>query len=92
MSEGSSTRLLQTTKQLSDENLQLQTDDFEAFPIDDEFDYRCEDIIDDDTEEFNDNNIHHQYLVIYMYLPTYTVEIFLEPEIFVALHQSKMKI
>merc|ERR1719225_1494169 len=61
MSEGSSTRLLQnSTKQLSDEHLQLQADDI-GFPIDDDFDYREDNT---DTEVYNENNnIHHQYLI-----------------------------
>ena len=62
MSEGSSVK--QTTKQLSNEHLQLQQtqeDSLErGFPIDD-FD-SIEDI-EDINGEYNDNNVHHQYLV-----------------------------
>ena len=62
MSEGSSVK--QTTKQLSNEHLQLQQTQEESlergFPIDD-FD-SIEDIEDIDGE-YNDNNVHHQYLV-----------------------------
>jgi hypothetical protein len=66
MSEGSSVK--QTTKQLSNEHLQLQQtqeDSLErGFPIDD-FD-SIEDIEDIDGE-YNDNNVHHQYLVIHTF-------------------------
>ena len=62
MSEGSSVK--QTTKQLSNEHLQLQQTQEESlergFPIDD-FD-SIEDI-EDINGEYNDNNVHHQYLV-----------------------------
>ena len=62
MSEGSSVK--QTTKQLSNEQLQLQQTQEESlergFPIDD-FD-SIEDI-EDINGEYNDNNVHHQYLV-----------------------------
>ena len=63
MSEGSSMK--QTTKQLSNEHLQLQQTQEESslergFPIDD-FD-SIEDI-EDINGEYNDNNVHHQYLV-----------------------------
>ena len=63
MSEGSSVK--QTTKQLSNEHLQLQQTQEEeslerGFPIDD-FD-SIEDI-EDINGEYNDNNVHHQYLV-----------------------------
>ena len=54
----------QTTKQLSNEHLQLQQTQEESlergFPIDD-FD-SIEDI-EDINGEYNDNNVHHQYLV-----------------------------
>ena len=57
MLEGSSVTRMQTTKQLSNEHLQLQTEDCErGFAIDD-FD------IEDIDEEYNDNSVHHQYLV-----------------------------
>ena len=67
MSEGSSVK--QTTKQLSNEHLQLQQTQEEeslerGFPIDD-FD-SIEDIEDIDGE-YNDNNVHHQYLVIHTF-------------------------
>ena len=51
MSEGSSSRLQTTARQLSNEHLQIQTDESGSG-----FD-------DLDTEEFIDNNLHHQYLV-----------------------------
>ena len=56
MSEGSSSRL-QTARQLSNEHLQLQTDENGGYADENGG------FVIDDLEELIDNNLHHQYLV-----------------------------